>query len=112
MPDRQMLFIRQMPLLFEKECYGHSIRFSHFLFSDIESPYPFLPLSSLKNGVFDQAYQSEGIQKYDLVVIGHCHRNFVKGNVVAVSATGLEGASYLLIEADQNAVSFQHINIL
>lgn len=109
--DRQMQFIRQMPLLFEKECCSHSIRFSHFLFSDIESPYPFLPLSSLKNGVFDQACQSEGIQKYDLVVIGHCHRNFVKGNVVSVSATGLEGASYLLIEADQNAVSFQHINL-
>ena len=110
--DGQMEFIRQMPLFFEKECYGHHIRFSHFLFSDIDSPYPFLQLSSLKNGIFGQTCQSEDIQKYDLVVIGHCHQNFVKGNVVSVSAAGLEGASYLLIEADQNTVSFQHINIL
>ena len=107
----QMQFIRQMPLLFEKECYGHRIRFSHFLFSDINSPYPFLQLSSLKNGIFDQACQSEEIKDRDLVVIGHCHQNFVKGNVVSVSATGLEGASYLLIEADKHAVSFRHINI-
>ena len=109
--DGQMQFIRQMPLFFDKECYGHHIRFSHFLFSDIDSPYPFLPLSSLKNGVFDQACQSKGVQKYDLVVIGHCHQNFVKGNVVSVSAAGLEGASYLLIEAGRNGVSFQHFNI-
>ena len=109
--DGQMQFIRQMPLFLEKECYGHHIRFSHFLFSDINSPYPFLQLSSLKNGVFDQACLSEDIQKYDLVVIGHCHQNFVKGNVVSVSAAGLEGASYLLIEADQKAVRFQHFNL-
>ena len=109
--DGQMQFIRQMPLLLDKECCGHHICFSHFLFSDIDSPYPFLPLSSLKNGVFDQACQSEDIQQYDLVVIGHCHQNFVKGNVVSVSATGLEGASYLLIEADQNGVNYQHFDI-
>ena len=109
--DEQMQFIRQMPLFYEKECCGHRIRFSHFLFGDMDSPYPFLQLSSLKNGVFDQACQSEDINQYDLVVIGHCHQNFVKGNVVSVSATGLEGASYLLIEADQNAVSFQYFNI-
>ncbi len=58
------------------------------------------------------ACQSEGIKKYDLVVIGHCHQNFVKGNVVSVSAAGLEGASFLLIDIDQNAVSFQHIDVL
>ena len=110
--DGQMQFIRQMPLLFEKECCGHRIRFSHFLFSDIDSPYPFLQLSSLRNGLFDQACQSEEMKVYDLVVVGHSHQNFVKGNVVSVSATGLEGASYLLIEADQEAVHFQHINLL
>ena len=49
--------------------------------------------------------------KYDLVVIGHCHQNFVKGNVVSVSAAGLEGASYLLIEVNEDAVSFEHVNI-
>lgn len=107
--EGQMQFIQQMPLFFEKEYCGHHILFSHFLFSDIHSPYPFLPLSSLKNGAFDQACQSENIKKQDLVVIGHCHQNFVKRNVVSVSATGLEGASYLLIEADKNAVSFQHV---
>jgi len=107
--DEQMQFVRQMPLCFEKECHGHRIRFSHFLFSDIHAAYPFLQLSSLKNGVFDQACQSKDVTKYDLVVIGHCHQNFVKGNVVSVSASGLDGASYLLIKADENAVNFEHI---
>lgn len=49
--------------------------------------------------------------KYELVVVGHSHQNFVKGNVVSVSASGLEGASYLLIEVNEADVSFEHISI-
>lgn len=107
----QMQFIKQMPLFYEKECHGHKIRFSHFLFSDINSPYPFLQLADLKNGVFDKACKGEDVMKYELVVIGHSHQNFVKGNVVSVSASGLEGASYLLIEDNGDMVNFEHISI-
>ena len=92
-------------------CYGHKIRFSHFLFSDINSPYPFLQLSDLKNGVFDKVCKSEDVMKYELVVIGHSHQNLVKGNVVSISASGLEGPSYLLIEANEDGVSFENIII-
>ena len=109
--DEQMQFIKQMPLFYENECYGHKIRFSHFLFSDINSSYPFLQLADLKNGVFDKVCKSEDVMKYELVVIGHSHQNFVKGNVVSVSASGLEGASYLLIEDNEDVVSFEHISI-
>ena len=109
--DEHMKFIKQMPLFYENECYGHKIRFSHFLFSDINSPYPFLQLSDLKNGVFDKVCKSEDVMKYELVVIGHSHQNFVKGNVVSISASGLEGASYLLIEANEDGVSFENIII-
>ena len=73
--------------------------------------YPFLQLADLKNGVFDKICKSEDIMKYELVVIGHSHQNFIKGNVVSVSASGLEGASYLLIEDSEEEVSFEHINI-
>lgn len=107
----QMQFIRQMPLSCETDCHGHRIRFSHFLFSDIHSAYPFLPLSSLKNGVFDRACKNEEISKYDLVVIGHSHRDFVKGNVVSVSASGLEGASYLLIEVNEDSVRYERFTL-
>jgi protein phosphatase len=65
----------------------------------------------LKNGVFDKACESEKVTKYELAVIGHCHQNFVKGNVVSVSASGLEGATYLLIEDNEEGVSFKHISI-
>jgi len=109
--DEQMQFIKQMPLFYENECHGHKIHFSHFLFSDIHSPYPFLQLSDLKNGVFDKVCKSEDVMKYELVVIGHSHQNFVKGNVVSVSALGLEGASYLLIEVNEDVVSFEHFSI-
>ena len=107
----QMQFIRQMPLFYEADCCGHRIRFSHFLFSDVHSAYPFLQLSSLKNGGFDRACRSEEVLGYDLVVVGHSHRNFEKGNVVSVSATGLEGASYLLIDISEDAVSFERFLI-
>ena len=109
--DEQLRFIREMPLVYESEFSGHKIRFSHFLFSDIDAPYPFLPLSSLKDGVFDEACKSDEVTGYDLVVVGHSHRNFVKGNVVSVSASGLEGASYLIIEDNGDSVSFEHISV-
>ncbi|NLT10470.1 MAG: hypothetical protein GXY08_13390 [Ruminococcus sp.] len=110
--DEQMQFIRQMPLFYEKDYHGHKLRFSHFLFLDMNEAYPFLPLSSLKNGVFDNACQSTDVTKYDLAVIGHSHQNFVNGKVVSVSASGLEGASYLLIEVNEDSVSFKYIDIL
>ena len=106
-----MQFIREMPLFYESECNGHKIHFSHFLFSDIHAAYPFFQLSDLKNGVFDKACESEDVTKYELAVIGHCHQNFVKGNVVSVSASGLEGASFLLIDDNEDGVNFEHIGI-
>ena len=109
--EEQMRFVKEMPLFYETEWYGHKMRFSHFLFSNVDSAYPFLQLSSLKNGVFDRACESEEVMKYELVVIGHSHQNFVKGNVVSVSASGLEGASFLLIEVNENGIRFEHINI-
>ena len=109
--DEQMQFIREMPLFYELESNGHKMHFSHFLFSDIEAAYPYLQLSSLKDGVFDKTCESEYVKKYDLAVIGHSHRNFVQGNVVSVSATGLEGASYLIIEDNEDGISFEHIEL-
>ncbi len=100
--DEQMRFVRQMPLSYEIECCGHRLFFSHFLFSDINASYPFHQLSSLKNGIFDKACESEDVRKYDLVAIGHSHQSFVKGNVVSVSASGLENPSFLLIDADDD----------
>lgn len=109
--DEQMQFIKQMPLFYVNEFHGHKIHFSHFLFSDINSSYPFLQLSDLENGVFDKVCKSEEFSRYELVVVGHSHQNFVNGNVVSVSASGLEGASYLLIEMNEYDVTFEHINI-
>ena len=71
-----------------------------------------MQLSDLKNGVFDKACKREDIMKYELAVIGHCHQNFVKGNVVSVSASGLEGATYLLIEDNRDGVNFEHISLM
>lgn len=109
--DEQMEFIKQMPLFYEYENNGHKILFSHFLFLDVDAAYPYLPLSSLKNGSFDEACKSEEVTKYELAVIGHSHSNFVKGNVVSVSASGLESASYLIIEDNADNISFEHISL-
>jgi 2',3'-cyclic-nucleotide 2'-phosphodiesterase (5'-nucleotidase family) len=70
-----------------------------------------LQLSSLKNGIFDTACKSKEVTKYDLVVVGHSHQNFENGNVVSVSAAGLEGASFLLIEATENGLKFGRFNL-
>ena len=52
------------------------------------------------------------VKRYELVVIGHCYQNFVKGNEVSVSASGLDNPSYLFIEADEGALRYEHIDIL
>lgn len=109
--DEQMQFVKDMPLYYEYEGNGHRMRFSHFLFMDINSPYPYFPLASLKNGVFDKACESVEIKGYDLVAVGHSHSNFVKENVVSVSAAGLEGASYLIIEDTENGISYERFDI-
>ena len=109
--EEQMQFIRQMPLFYEIESSGRKLHFSHFLFLDIEKSYPFLPLSSLKDGTFNRACESAYVKQYDLAVVGHCHQDFVKGKVVSVSAAGLEGASYLMIEAREDSLSFEHISL-
>jgi predicted phosphodiesterase len=103
----QMQFVRQMTLFHEEECYGRKMRFSHFLFSDINAPYPFFQLSSLKNGVFDAACKSDEVAKYNLVAVGHSHQNFENGNVVSVSAAGLKGSSFLLINASKDGIKFE-----
>ncbi len=109
--EEQLRFVRELPLALEKECDGKRILFSHFLFLDSGAPYPFLPLSSLKDGTFDRACESEEVRKYDLGVIGHSHRNFEKGNMVSVSAAGLEGASLLMIETDGDGIWYERIGM-
>ena len=110
--SEQIQFVQEMPLLYQVESGGYKMRFSHFLFSDIDAKYPFLQLSDLNNGVFDKTCDSEEIKKFDLIAIGHSHKNFVKGNVVSVSSIGLEGPSYLLIEVNDDGLCFQHIDII
>lgn len=109
--NEQMQFIKDMPLFYVIECNGYKIHFSHFLFSDINAAYPFFQLSDLENGVFDNACKSEEIKAFDLVVVGHSHKNFVKDNVVSVSASGLEGAAYLLVEVSDVGVDFKHFDV-
>ena len=109
--EEQMQFIKEMPLSYECEYHGHKLHFSHFLFTDINAAYPFYQLSSLKTGEFDKACASDEIKKYDLAVVGHCHQNFIKGNVAAVSAAGLEGASYLIIDVNDDTIGFEHISL-
>lgn len=110
--SEQLQFVKDLPLYYEMEVAGKKIRFSHFLFNDIAADYPFLQLSDLENGVFDKACESEKIIQYELVVIGHSHKNFARNNVVSVSATGLLDASYLLIEADESGIRYKRFSIL
>ncbi len=109
--DVQFRFVQNMPLFYELEACGHKLFFAHFLFSDMNLPYPFLQLGDLKNGIFDKTCKTEAVTQYDLVLIGHSHKNFEKDNVVSVSAAGLEDASYLIIEVDEKNLSFERIDI-
>lgn len=104
----QREFIHELPLYYEKTVNGHKILFSHFLIHDIEAAYPYYQLSDMETDVFSKAVKSNELQKYDLVVIGHAHKNFVNENVVGVSATGLDQPTFVLIEIDEK-VSYRYV---
>ena len=105
----QREFIHELPLYYEKTVNGHKIMFSHFLFHDIEAAYPYYQLADMETDVFSKAVKSNELQKYDLVVIGHAHKNFVNENVVGVSATGIGQPTFILIEIDEK-VSYRYVS--
>ena len=105
----QREFIRELPLYYEETVNGHKMMFSHFLFQDIEAAYPYYQLADMETDVFSKAVKSKELQKYDLVVIGHAHKNFENENVVGVSATGIDQPTFVLIEIDEK-VSYRYVS--
>ena len=105
----QREFIHELPLYHEETVNGHKIMFSHFLFHDTEAAYPYYQLADMETDVFSKAVKSNELQKYDLVVIGHAHKNFVNENVVCVSATGIDQPTFILIEIDEK-VSYRYVS--
>ena len=107
----QRVFIHKLPLYYEKTVNGHKILFSHFLFHDIEADYPYYQLSDMEKDIFSKAVSSNELRKYDLIVVGHAHRNFVDENVVGVSAAGIDKPTFILIEIDEK-VSYRYVSEL
>lgn len=82
---------------------------SHFLIKNKEAAYPYYQLADMNTDMFSNAVKSSEIQKYDLVVVGHTHKNFVIENVVGVSAAGIGKPTFILIEIDET-VSYRYIS--
>lgn len=104
----QREFIHRLPLSYELTENGHKILLSHFLFKDKEAAYPYYQLSDMDTEVFTNAVRNDDIQKYDLVAVGHAHKNFSVGNVVGVSAAGIGIPTFLLIEIGET-VSYRYV---
>lgn len=104
----QRYFIHTLPLYYEINVNGRRILLSHFLFRDKEAAYPYYQLSDMDTDVFTNAVKTDEIQKYDLVVVGHAHKNFTVENVVGVSAAGIGKPTFLLIEIGET-VSYRYV---
>ncbi len=99
--ERQKKIIASFPLEYCVECgkdKKKKIYFSHFIMENRDAPYPYYFLSCLDDGRFDAAIKDN---PYDLMVLGHSHRQFVKGNVVSLPSCGLERPGYIIINADE-----------
>lgn len=105
----QRSFIHALPLYYEMTVNEHKIMFSHFLLKDKEAPYPYYQLSDMNTDVFTNAVRDSEIQKYDLVVVGHTHKNFEIENVVGVSATGIGKPTFVLIEIGEK-VTYRYVS--
>ena len=104
----QRYFIHTLPLYYEINVNGRRILLSHFLFRDKEAAYPYYQLSDMDTDVFTNAVKTDEIQKYDLVVVGHAHKNLTVENVVGVSAAGIGKPTFLLIEIGET-VSYRYV---
>lgn len=107
--EKQRNFIHTLPLYYEIAVNEHRIMLSHFLFKDKEAAYPYYQLSDMNTDVFSNAVKTDEIQKYDLVVVGHTHKNFAVENVVGVSAAGIGKPTFILIEIGET-VSYRYIS--
>ena len=105
----QRNFIHALPLYYEIAVNGRRIMLSHFLIKDKEAAYPYYQLSDMNTQVFSNAVKTNEIQKYDLVVVGHSHKNFAIENVVGVSAAGIGKPTFILIEIAET-VSFRYVS--
>ena len=105
----QRYFIHTLPLYYEINVNGRRILLSHFLFRDKEAAYPYYQLSDMDTDVFTNAVKTDEIQKYDLVVVGHAHKNFAVENVVGVSAAGIGKPTFVLIEIGET-VSYRYVS--
>lgn len=105
----QRAFIHELPLYYERMVNGHKLLFCHFLFRDVEAAYPFYQLADLETDVFSRAVKAEALQPYDLVVVGHTHKNFTKEKVVGVSAAGLDQPTFVILEIAEQ-ISYQYVS--
>lgn len=106
--EEQRNFIHNLPLYYEITENGHRIMLSHFLIKDKEADYPYFRLSDMNTKVFSDALGANEIQKYDLVVVGHAHKNFAVENVAGISAAGIGKPTFLLIEIGER-VSYRYV---
>lgn len=95
----QIEFVHSLPLGCEIRINGKSILFSHFLIKDKSATYPFYQLSDINTKTFSDAVSK--MNEYDLVAVGHTHRNFSENNVVGVSAAGIGKPTFMLIDTNE-----------
>lgn len=92
-------FIESCPLKLIISHNGKKIFFAHFLMRDEAADYPYYPLSSIVSGEFDEHIKDN---PYDLMVFGHSHQEFVKGNVISLGSSGLDRPSYVVIDIGEH----------
>lgn len=103
LPEKYMEWVKHLDKEILIQANGHKIYLAHFLIQNRESPYPYYPLSSLADGSFDSAITGN---PYDLMIFGHSHQKFVKGNVISVPAAGMGKPEYLIVDIE-NEVNYE-----
>lgn len=97
LPGKYVEWVKHLDKEILIQANGHKIYLAHFLMQDRGLSYPYYPLASLTDGSFDGAIIGN---PYDLMIFGHSHQKFVKGNVISVPAAGLEQPEYLIVNID------------
>lgn len=105
--EKQRSFVHDLPLYYEIRENGQNILLAHFLIKDKNADYPFYPMSAL-DSLTDIAY-TDSFEKYDLIVVGHTHRNFRSNNIVGIASSGIAAPTALIIETGKD-ISFSFIS--
>lgn len=108
--DRHKKYLENCGMTIEREYNGRKVLFEHFLIDYSSNDlYPFYDLKIIKDGRINDIAKSSD---YDLIFIGHEHRDFVVDKIYDVGSSGCskdDNTKYTIFDTDTFSIETKNL---